>query len=455
MLRIYAPAGHLGHGVPREALEAALKLDPDLVALQGTSTDYGPYYLGANTTPQPLSAIERDLNVLLPRLKKAEVPFIVSCAGPGTDHTLNLTLRIMKRVAERHSLKLDAYVLSGEISKEYLVERIHAGARIRRAADTEYLSEFLTVEDVRNAVRIVAQMGPEPIMTGLKMGVDMVCTGRALDTALFAAYPLLKGYDKGLVMHMSKILECGAMSAEPPTSGDGMFAILEKDHFLVFPTNPKRKATVISIAAHSFYEREDPTREWGPDGYLDLSQARYEQYDERTVMVTGSRWVPVNIYTVKVEGVAHKGYRAVMICGARDPVFLENLDSILNGVKKRVRQYFSDVPPQDYEIHFHVYGRDAVLGPIEPEPNVLHEAGILVEVVAMKRQLAMDICSYIRSTLFHYDHPALRGAAGNLAFPFSPMVLDAGEVYVFNVYHLLPLEDPCEPFRSSLIRIGG
>ena len=453
MLKIYAPAGHLGHGVPRESLRNALKLEPDVVAIQGTSTDYGPYYLGANKIPQSLAAIERDLETLLSMVNG--IPLIMSCAGPGTDHTLKTTLRLLGVVARRLGLRLDVYVVSGEIEKRYLLERLERGVRVRRAVETPHLSEYLTFSDVREAERVVGQMGVEPIIRGLESGADVICTGRALDTALFAAYPLMMGYDKGLVMHMSKILECGALSAEPPTSADGMFAILEKDYFIVFPTNPRRRATVDSVAAHSFYERDDPTREWGNDGYLDLSQAVYEQYDDRSVLVSGARWVPSGTYTVKIEGAKFVGYRAIMVCGARDPRFISNIDEIIEDVRRRVAKHLGPPSELGYELHFHLYGRDGVLGPLEPVPNLLHELGILVEVVAKSRSAARDVCSYVRSLLFHIDHPELRGLAGNLAFPFSPMVLDAGEVYTFNIYHLLPLEDPLEPFRSRMLTLGA
>ena len=44
--RVLVPAGALGLGWDEEALEAGLKRKPDLIAIDGGSTDSGPAYLG-------------------------------------------------------------------------------------------------------------------------------------------------------------------------------------------------------------------------------------------------------------------------------------------------------------------------------------------------------------------------------------------------------------------------
>ena len=40
--------------------------------------------------------------------------------------------------------------------------------------------------------------------------------------------------------------------------------------------------------------------------------------------------------------------------------------------------------------------------------------------------------------------------AGNLAFLFSPAEFPAPEVYAFNVYHLMEVDDPCEMFSMQI-----
>ncbi|MDH4041136.1 MAG: 3-methylaspartate ammonia-lyase, partial [Gammaproteobacteria bacterium] len=62
-------------------------------------------------------------------------------------------------------------------------------------------------------------------------------------------------------------------------------------------------------------------------------------------------------------------------------------------------------------------------------------------------------CSLTRSTLLHFGYRGRMATAGNLAFPFSPSDLRAGEVYEFSVYHLLPA-DPLALFPVRVEEIG-
>ena len=53
----------------------------------------------------------------------------------------------------------------------------------------------------RDAERIVALIGPEPVMAALDRGVDGVITGRALDIGLFMALPMLRGIPTAVAAH--------------------------------------------------------------------------------------------------------------------------------------------------------------------------------------------------------------------------------------------------------------
>ncbi len=89
----------------------------------------------------------------------------------------------------------------------------------------------------------------------------------------------------------AKIIECGAMCCIPGTTADSIMAHLEKDCFLLEPLNPIRKCTPTSVAAHTLYEQPNPYYLYEPEGMADLSQCSYEQYDDRIVRVSGSRFV--------------------------------------------------------------------------------------------------------------------------------------------------------------------
>jgi hypothetical protein len=103
---------------------------------------------------------------------------------------------------------------------------------------------------------------------------------------------------------------------------------------------------------------------------------------------------------------------------------------------------------------FRIYGRDGVMGSLEPERHTTpHEVGIVIEAVAETQSQADTICSFARSTMLHFGYPGRVSTAGNLAFPYSPSDFKAGAVYAFSLYHLLRIDDPAAPFPCSLSRL--
>jgi hypothetical protein len=103
--------------------------------------------------------------------------------------------------------------------------------------------------------------------------------------------------------------------------------------------------------------------------------------------------------------------------------------------------------------YFHVYGRDGVMGPTEPVRETRsHELGILIEAVSPTQEEADSLVSLTRSTLLHYGYPGRISTAGNLAFPFSPSDIAAGEVYEFSIYHLMEIDDPAD-FPMEMVRM--
>ena len=92
---------------------------------------------------------------------------------------------------------------------------------------------------------------------------------------MMAAYPIYRGADPGLSLHMGKILECGALASEP-IGMDVLVGRVSDTHFDLVPGAQHRSCTPKSVASHSVYEREDPVFQLGPGGALDLSGVRVE-----------------------------------------------------------------------------------------------------------------------------------------------------------------------------------
>jgi hypothetical protein len=79
------------------------------------------------------------------------------------------------------------------------------------------------------------------------------------------------------------------------------------------------------------------------------------------------------------------------------------------------------------------------------------DAALLLRVVAPDAERSFRVANTVRGQLTHGNYPGRKTTAGNLAFPLSKAFIPMGEAYVFNVWHLLPLDDPMEPFAFSTI----
>lgn len=430
-----------------KAGEIGLSWNPEIMVRQGNSTDGGPAYLGGVVSEDFLEA-KKVFRATILAAKKKGIPFILADGGrAGINRELERMLAYVDEMAREENIHLRIAVIPGELDKEYLKRKIRAGIKIPRLVDTASLSEYLTEEDVDRSEHIVGQMGPEPIMKALEPGIDGVITGRALDIGLFMALPLKMGFDKGLAAHVGKAMECNSQVSEPDLGGP-VFTILRKDHFLIRPANPDSKCTVASVVGHSFYERPSPFREENPGGILDISGAKYEQYDEKTVKVSGSRWIP-EPYTLKIEGARRVGYRAISICGIREERMINCIDEFLDYIRKETERKFLPLKPdKDYSILFRIYGKNGVLGDAEPiKKTASHELGLVVDVVGLDQEMADGICFSVFQDVTHRHYPGRISTASNVAFAYSPKGSSMGPVFEWSVWHLLPLDDPCEPFK--------
>jgi hypothetical protein len=178
---------------------------------------------------------------------------------------------------------------------------------------------------------------------------------------------------------------------------------------------------------------------------------QFEELDEGRVRVAGSRYVPAPVYTIKLEGAGKVGYRTISIAGIRDPFLISQIDDVLATVKGRATRDLGI----EGRVLFHVYGRDGVMGPREPErERGSHELGLVIEAVAATQAEADSLCSSVRSTLLHFGYPGRVATAGNLALLYSPSDIACGEVYEFTIYHLLEVDDPVAPFPIEYCEVG-
>jgi hypothetical protein len=446
-IRILTPTGMLGYGFPIEDFKEGLKRKPHVIAVDSGSTDSGPQKLGNGSTTCTYEAYYKDIGILLQAAHQCKVPvYISSSGGAGSNEQVDLFVDIVKKISEENNYHFKIAVIYANIEKE-LIKRKLKQKKIQPCGPVAELTE----EEIDAATTIVAQMGVEPYLKAIDEDVDIIISGRAYDPVPIAALGIKNGFDLGLCWHLGKIMECGALCAGAALKP--IVGYLRKDHFIVEPMSPELKCTEASVAAHTLYEKSHPYLLPGPGGVLDVSKARFEQYDERSVKVSNSKFIPSEKYTIKLEGAKLLGYRSTFIAGMRDPVAIQQIDNIIDGVKKVVNEYFNDILGK-FKLIFHVYGKNGVMGEYEPEKSIVpHELCIVVEAVAYDQKTANAICSKARITLLHYDFEGRKATGGNVGFIFTPLEIPIGEVYKFNIYHLMEVEDASECFPISIMEV--
>src|SRR6202023_568443 len=87
---------------------------------------------------------------------------------------------------------------------------------------------------------------------------------------------------------------------------------------------------------------------------------------------SGSALIPSEAYSVKLEGAELVGYQSIIVGGIRDAFLIKRLDTWLAGVRERIEagvaKIFGDrLSKSQYHLELHVYGRDGVMGKLEPD----------------------------------------------------------------------------------------
>lgn len=438
-IRVLSPTAILGYGFPMESFEEGMKRKPHVIAVDAGSTDPGPYYLGAGISFTDRNSVKRDLEIMIPAGLEAKIPVIVGTAGgSGARPHVDFVLDIVREIAREKGLSFKMAVIQSEFEKDFLKENYRKGNITPLAPAKE-----ITEKDIDEAVHVVAQMGEEPFIEALNGGADLIIAGRAYDPSVFSSLAIREGFDKGLAIHMGKILECAAIAALPGSGSDCMFGYLRHDHFVLEPLSPIRKCTTLSVAAHTLYEKTNPYILPGPGGAINLHQTKFEQIDDNKVKVSGSRFEPTEEYFVKLEGVRKVGYRTISCAGVTDPIMISKIDDVVKSVRERVENNFKNYGLKDFFLDFKVYGKNGVMSMFDGiEENHSDELLIIIEAVGSTQTEANTICGFARSTMLHFGYEGRISTAGNLAFPFSPSDCKMGEVYEFNIYHLMKVSDP-------------
>lgn len=454
--RFVAATGVLGVGVHEASLRQALERKPHFIAADAGSTDAGPFALGLGVSAFPREAIREGLAVILRCAKPAGVPVLIGSVGTGgADAHVEAFMEIVREVAAAEKLDLRVAVIRSEQDPKVLTTWL-ADGRITPLDP----APALDAAHLGRSVRIVGMMGVEPLQAALAEGVDLIVAGRCSDPALYAAMPIAMGLPEGLSWHAGKVVECGQSVCERPGPGV-VFATVRPDEAIISPIGPDLRCTTQSVAAHSLYENGDPFFFKESSGELDIRESTYEQIDEVSVRIRGSRFEHAGRPTVKLEGAEQVGYQTILIGGVRDPFILADFDNWMGSVKARIlesveRVFGKSLTALGGRIDYHFYGLNGVMGSLEPKPPVLpHEIGIVVEATAPDQATATKLAQLTRQPLLHHPIGKWKGSITGFACLHNPAHIERGPVFQFNLNHVAWPETPTSMFRTAFEDVKG
>ncbi len=445
-IRILSATGILGSGFREDTLKRAMALKPDFIGADSGSTDPGPHYLGSGDTLFSESAYKRDLRLMLLAGRAAKIPVIVgSACTAGSDPQLARLTRIAREIAREDKLTFKMAAIHSEQDKGYLKRKLGA-QKITPLANAPHLDEAV----IDRSAHIVGMAGIEPFVEALEHGAEVIIAGRSSDTSIFSAMPVMKGFNPATVWHAAKILEYGAACVVLRKYPDCMFATLTNGSFVVEPPNPEYRCDPASIASHNLYENATPYELVEPSGVLNTYTAKYDAVSDRAVRVSGSTFKPAERYTIKLEGAELAGYQSLIIGAVRDPIILRQFDSWLDGLTKatrdRIAAVFGEGIEAKYRFDVRVFGRDAAMGPLEPDLTIGHEVGLVFQVTADTEALAAALIKSVGHIAVHYPVPEWTGLITSIAYPYSPSELHRGACYRFNMNHVVEPATPLEMF---------
>ena len=445
--KILIPSGALGLGYDRDALMRGIELNPDLIAIDGGSTDSGPHYLGTGTSKYSRSSIKSEWRELMQARAIANVPLVIGTAGTcGADDAVDWLLDITREIATETDQNVTVAILKSGQPVDRVINALDQG-RIKPLEPVIDIDHSV----LQSCTNIVALAGAEQIQAALNTGADIVIAGRATDTATIAALPLARGCHTGGAWHGAKIGECGALATTNPSSGTIMITF-DAHGFTVEPMGQTARATPYTVSAHMLYENSNPLQLYEPGGYLDVTGAIYTALDDRRVRVTGSTWVPSDTYTVKLEGARCGGYQCVSLALIREARYVQNIETWTAAVEDNCRQKAQERIEGDFTLELRIIGLNATLGAQDLNAQIGSEVGVLGIVTAPSEMVAKEVAKMLNPYLLHLPLTEDEEMP-TFAFPFSPNEMNRGEIYEFCLNHVMELGDPMQAFSLTVEQV--
>ncbi|MCH1429114.1 MAG: hypothetical protein L7V88_08690, partial [Alphaproteobacteria bacterium] len=162
--KILVPSGVLGLGFSEDALIQGLKRQPDIISIDGGSTDSGPFYLGMGVSKYSLEVCEAEWHLLMQARHDNKIPLVIGSCGTcgvnaGVDMMFDMTVRIAKKLG--HSVKIARIYCERERSDFQIALSENRIKPLEPAPQ-------ITQESLSKITHIVSLAGVEPIQKAIE-----------------------------------------------------------------------------------------------------------------------------------------------------------------------------------------------------------------------------------------------------------------------------------------------
>lgn len=125
--KILIPSGALGLGYDRDALARGVEEKPDLIAIDGGSTDSDPHYRGTGTSKYSRSSIKSEWRELMEARAKAGVPLVIGTAGTcGADDATDWLVKIIREIIAETGQSAKVAVLKSGQANAKMIQALKA-----------------------------------------------------------------------------------------------------------------------------------------------------------------------------------------------------------------------------------------------------------------------------------------------------------------------------------------
>ena len=209
---------------------------------------------------------------------------------------------------------------------------------------------------------VVAMAGVHPYIELLDQGADIIIGGRSSDARLRRAGDH-SGFPAGLAYFSGKVLECASFCAEPYGGKESVLGEITMDDFKVTAMLPEQRCTVASVAGQPCTSAPIPYYEYFPGGHARHERVPLRACDERTTRITGPKYVRRRRCAPSSKARARSASALSVWSGCAIPYTIEQYRQ---GHRLGPRTGSRALRHAGYELHYTVYGRDGILGELEP-----------------------------------------------------------------------------------------